>query len=165
MSAVQLRPTFRLETELGEDEVIRRIHDSFSNRPDAPSQNDYQGQFASHHAMISILESKRQFWSPWMHLEIRNDDQHRIISGRFSPHPSIWTGFMFAFGAIACLTFFAAMFGVSQQLSGQTPWAYYAIPLCLLVATVLWFVSKTGQTLARDEMERMRSRIESCLND
>ena len=72
---------------------------------------------------------------------------------------------MFAFLAIACLTFFAAMFGVSQQLSGQSPWAYYAIPLCLLVAAVLWFVSKTGQTLAQAEMEQMRSKIEACLND
>ena len=165
MSSVQLRPTFHLESDLTTEEVVRRIQGSFSNRTGTSSSNDYQGQFTGNHAMISILEAKRHFWSPWMHLEIRNDEQHRIIAGRFSPHPSIWTGFMFAFLAIACLTMFAAMFGVSQQMSGQTPWAYYVIPICLLVAAVLWFVSKTGQALAHDEMEQMRSKIESCLDE
>jgi hypothetical protein len=55
------------------------------------------------------------------------------------------------------------MFGVSQQLSGQSPWAYTFIPAGLLVVAVLWFVSRTGQNLAHAEMEQMRSRIEECL--
>lgn len=72
---------------------------------------------------------------------------------------------MFAFLGLACLTFFAAMFGVSQQLSGQSPWAYVFIPIGLLIAAVLWFISKAGQKLAYDEMERMHAKIEECLSD
>lgn len=164
MSAVQLRPTFLLETELSSEEVTRRIQSVFSSHTDLGKPTGYHGRFTGRHAMISIDESKRHFWSPWMHLEIR-DDQRRTIAGRFSPHPSIWTGFMFAFLGIACLTFFAVMFGVSQQLSGQSPWAYVFIPIGLLAIATLWFISKTGQKLAYDEIERMRSKIEACLND
>ncbi len=165
MLAVQLRPTFQLKTDLGEEELIRRVQNAFSRRSDAASSTAFQGQFTGNHAMISFVESKRHFWSPWMHLEFRSEDQQRVISGRFSPHPSIWTGFMFSFLAIACLTLFSAMFGVSQQLSGEAPWAYCAIPIGLLVAALLWFVSKTGQKLAQVEMEEMRSQIEACLKD
>lgn len=165
MSSVQMRPTFQLETVLSEAEVIQRIQNAFSRMPENPLPHEYQGQFTGNHAMISFAESQRNFWSPWMHLEIHSDDQRRIISGRFSPHPSIWTGFMFAFLAIACITLFSAMFGVSQQLSGASPWAYFAIPICIFTAMVLWFVSKTGQKLAHAEMENLLSRIESCLLD
>ena len=72
---------------------------------------------------------------------------------------------MFSFLVIAVLILFAAMFGVSQQLSRQSPWAYYFIPLGLLVIAVLWFVSKAGQKLAQAEMEQMRSRLEECLKE
>lgn len=114
--------------------------------------------------MISIDESKRHFWSPWMHLEIRQEEGNRIVEGRFSPHPSIWTGVMFSFLAIACLSFFAVILGMSQQLMGQTPWAYWLILLGISAAVLVWFVSKTGQKLAHEEMEEMRSRIEQCLS-
>lgn len=114
--------------------------------------------------MISIDESKRHFWSPWMHLEIRDNEDKRIVEGRFSPHPSIWTAVMFSFLAVACLSFFAVILGMSQQLMGQPPWAYGFILLGLVAAIALWFVSKAGQKLAHGEMEEMRSRIEDCLN-
>ena len=165
MSTIRMRPTFSLETDLSEEEIVQRIQDTFSGNPDGQHSSNFQGQFVSRHAMISITESMRHFWSPWMHLEIRDGDQQRQVFGRFSPHPSIWTGFMFSFLAIAVLIFFAVIFGVSQQLCGQTPWAYGFIPIGLTVIGLLWFVSKTGQKLAQDEMEQMRSSIEKCLSD
>jgi len=135
----------------------------------ADPENDrcgiYKGQFTGRHAMISIIESKRHFWSPWMNLEIRETDTGRHVFGRFSPHPSIWTGFMFAYLAIAAIVSFAAMFGLSQQLSGQPPWAYYIIPIGLIIATILWFAAKAGQNLANDEMQQMKASIEECLNN
>jgi hypothetical protein len=165
MSDVKFRPTFLIKTDLSTEQAVQRIKYSFTHRVDDGLSRDYHTQFNGHHAMISIDESKRHFWSPWMHLEVRNDDQQRVIAGRFSPHPSIWTAFMFAFLSLGCLTLFAAMFGVSQQMSGQSPWAYYFIPIGLLVAAVLWFISQAGQKLAHAEMEQMLSRIEASLDD
>ena len=160
MSAVQLRPTFRIDTELEASEVTRCVQETFA-RDDG--ETTYHSQFSRGHAMISIDESQRQFWSPWMHLEFREGDSGRQIHGRFSPHPSIWTGFMFAYGALAVLIFFAIMFGVSQQLSGQSPWGYVIIPVCLFIAALLWLASRTGQKLAQDEMLAMKSRLEDCV--
>ena len=52
------------------------------------------------------------------------------------------------------------MFGVSQQISGELAWAYYVIPVGLIVAVLLWMISKAGQNLARAEMDQMRSKFE-----
>ncbi len=160
MSAVQMRPTFLLETPLPTAELMRRIRDRVAN-----SADDYHGQFTSNHVMISLTPSKRHFWSPWMNLEVRDADQVRQIFGRFSPHPSIWTAFMFSYLSIAVIIFFALMFGISQQLSGQSPWAYFTIPLGVLLAAVLWFASKAGQKLAQVEMQQLRGMLETCLTN
>jgi hypothetical protein len=153
-----MRPTFSLETELSSKEVMRCLQQTFQQNP-----QEYEGQFTRDHAMISYEVSKRHFWSPWLQLECRENEGLRELFGRFSPHPSIWTGFMFSYLSIGVIVFFAAMFGVSQQLSNQSPWAYYVIPVAISIATGLWIASQFGQRLAQVEMMQLKSRVEECL--
>ncbi len=162
MSVAQMRPTFQLTTKLSREDIMACLRNGVSTCPD-----EYLGQFTRDHALISIEQSRRHFWSPWMHLEIRNEDEDQPcqVFGRFSPHPSIWTGFMFSYLSIGVLIFFGLMLGISQQLSGQSPWGYYCIPVLLLIALLLWVGSKAGQKLANDQMQQMKSKIESCLKE
>ncbi len=158
MSTPRVRPTFSLNTELSANEVMRCVQSGLEH-----CAEKYHGQFTSRHAMISINPPQRHFWSPWLHLEVRESESGREVFGRFSPHPSIWTGFMFAWLVIAVLIFFAAMFGISQQIAGENPWALYLIPVLFLIALGLWIGSQAGQRLAHDEMIRMKSSIEQCV--
>ena len=164
MSTVQFRPTFYLKTQLGEEELKNCIIKAFTTGEDGSREETWHGQFTSHHAMISIDESKRHFWSPWMHLEFRKVDDGQQIHGRFSPHPSIWTGIMFSYLGLGVLIFFALMLGLSQQLSAQTPWGYYAIPVGLVAGCLIWIAARVGQNLARDEMRQMKARLEQCVD-
>ncbi len=125
----------------------------------------FSGQYTDHHAMVSIVETNRHFWSPWMNIDIREQPQSRLVFCRFSPHPSIWTGFMFSYLALAVISFFAMMFGISQQLASQNPWAYFIIPGCAAVAGLLWVAAQAGQKLAHNEMRKMKAVIEGCLTD
>jgi hypothetical protein len=158
MSVAQMRPTFVLEAPLTTTDIMQCVRLGLTD-----GSLDYECQFTSHHVVVALQPTKRKFWSPWMNLEIREVDNASELFGRFSPHPSIWTAFMFSYLTIAVLIFFATMFGVSQQLAGQTPWAYFVIPCGLLIAAGLWFASKAGQRLAQVEMEQMRSVIENCV--
>ena len=166
-TTVRMRPTFSLETHLSAENTMRCIKESFCKKSEADADDGpasiYRGQFVGNHAMISIVESRRHFWSPWMHLDIRETESGRHVFGRFSPHPSIWTAIMFTYLAIAAIVSFALMFGISQQLSGQPAWAYYVIPIGLIVALILWLAAKAGQKLAEDQMQEMKTRIENCL--
>lgn len=158
MTVARMRPTFLLETDLSSDEVVKCIRQSIAN-----TTGQYRGRFAGTHAMISIDDSRRHFWSPWLHLEVRETDSVREVFGRFSPHPSIWTGFMLAYLAIATIMFFALMLAFSQLILKSAPWAFLALPIGLLVAGTLWFASQAGQKLAHDEMGDLRSMVEACL--
>jgi hypothetical protein len=164
MSSVQFRPSFLLETRLGEEQLRHCLKRAFCGNPGNSGGEVYHGQFARNHAMISIDESFRHFWSPWLHLEFRSAEGGQQVHARFSPHPSIWTAFMFAWLSLAVLIFFAIMLAVSQHLSGQSAWAWYVIPACAGIGVLLWLVSRIGQNLARQEMQQMKKRLEACLD-
>ena len=158
MSQAQMRPTFLLETDRSLDEVLGCVKQALSQEV-----GRYHGRFAGEHAMISIDESRRHFWSPWLHLEVRELEDKREVFGRFSPHPSIWTGFMMTYLAIATAMFFALMLAFSQMMIGHSPWAFLAIPLGLFIAGMLWIASQAGQRLAQEEMRGLTLLIEGCV--
>ena len=159
MSSVRLRPTFTLRTGKSKSVVIREIQNAIAEN------EDFRGQFAGRHVVVSIVESKRHFWSPWLNIEANDSDQGCEVMGRFSPHPNIWTAFMFSYLALAVLGFFAVIFGISQQLLGQTPWSYFFLPVLLLIGMLLWAASQTGQKLANSEMSELKMMIAGCLSD
>jgi hypothetical protein len=121
------------------------------------------GQFTGRHALISIVDSKRHFWSPWLSLEVADDNQGCEISGRFSPHPSVWTAFIFAYLSLAVLSFFSVIFGMSQQLVGQTPWGYWLLLVFVVLGISLWSASQVGQKLADADMRKLKSIVSNCV--
>ena len=158
MTSTLLRPTFKHQTTLSSEQVFDRLRgqaDSSSGR--------FRIQVAGAQAMVSIVESDRHFWSPWLHLDIRQMESAREVFGRFSPHPSIWTGFMFAYLAMAVLTFFSAVLGTSQLIAGQTAWGFWLILIWILVCIALWIASQIGQRLATQQMEFLSNVVSDAL--
>ncbi|MDB4777846.1 hypothetical protein OAG68_00150 [bacterium] len=121
------------------------------------------GQFTEDHALVSFVSSKSHFWSPWLHLEFRESDQGAQIFGRFSPHPSIWTAFIFSYLSLAAIAFFSTIAGIAQSLASESPWGFLLIPLCGIVALALWLVSQTGQKLAQKEMQELKQMVVSSI--
>ena len=158
MSSPNPRPSFCLPTDLSDDEVVRRLSESL-----AKSADQVSAKFKSHHGILTVVETERHFWSPWLHLEIRETNGTRELFGRFSPHPSIWTGFVFTYLAMMVLTFFSVMIGVSQLLARQVAFGFWLIPVWLGVCVCLWIASQVGQRLAQDEMRLLKSLTEDAI--
>lgn len=158
MSTIKLRPSFSILLSKDSNEILAKVRKTV-----AANSGEFLGRFTTGHAMISFVESKRHFWSPWLNLEIRESDTGKILFGRFSPHPSIWTGFMFSYLALGVLSFFSLVLGLSQQLASESPWGYALIPLWAVVAIALWIASQAGQRLAVDEMTMMQKMIEEAV--
>ena len=162
MSAVQMRPTFVLTSALDAAATMGRIRAVFGAGEQAGEGGRYQAQYTGLHAMIAIHEADRHFWSPWLSVDVREDEDGAggvVVAGRFSPHPSVWTAFMFIYLALAIVLFFATVLGLSQQLSGQSAWAYSVVPVCIAAAVGLWLFSRAGQKLAQDEMRRLQETL------
>jgi hypothetical protein len=159
MSTLKLRPTFSIRLTQDPNNVIADVRQAVVSNSD-----ELFGRFTSGHAMISLVESKRHFWSPWLNLDVRDSDNGKLLHGRFSPHPSIWTGFMFAYLALAVFSFFSLILGLSQQMASESPWGYGLIPLWMSIALGLWLASQAGQRFAEEEMKMLRQVIEDVVN-
>ena len=160
MSVARMRPTLLLATTKSAEEALDCIRRSVADHAD-----EYEGQFTARHAMISISKRLRHFWSPWMHIEIRDDEPRRHVFVRFSPHPSIWTGIIFSYLALAVLMFFAAMFANLSTNCRRVPLGPGSpSPLVSLPLPFYGSRLKPVNRLAHDEMSTMESHLKQCLD-
>ncbi|MBL4591243.1 MAG: hypothetical protein JKY96_04720 [Phycisphaerales bacterium] len=160
MPLAKMRPTFEFPSKLTQDQTVEQLRTLIDkdHHPD-------DGRIAGTHLMLVIPPTARHFWSPWLHIEVHEEDQHASVHGRFSPNPSIWTGYMLAYSAILVLLFFAGIFGVAQLMMNNTPWAFAIIPIFLIIAAAMYWSSLVGQRLANDQMHELHDAVQAKLKE
>ncbi len=164
------RPTFHLEVTCASREVRKCLRERLAEAPVVLGVTQVPGgggggDLSRDHFTLSIAESERHFWSPWLNLELVPHGSGTQLSGRFSPHPSVWTGFMFAYLALSVLAFFALVFAAALSMSGGAPWTLGLAGLCVAAMILLWWASQVGQRLAQAQMEELRSILDCALEE
>lgn len=154
---ITMRPRFEIVLEKVEDDCFQRLEELLDEE-DAP----YVGQVRSRHAFIQLPRDERSMLSPYLNLEIKKKNHQCRLSGRFSPHPNVWTGFMAIYGVLTMLGIGGMMYGFAQMTVEETPWAFWAVPLSVGLVAFVYGAAIIGQGLTSDEMYRMRAYIE-CL--
>lgn len=149
-----MRPTFEIDFPIDPETAISRLC-LLLNDDDYP----VTGRIAGSHLMLVIPPDRRHFWSPWLHIEVHpqsdtNPDEAKI-HGRFSPNPSVWTGFMLGYIALLTLIFFASMFGVAQWMMDGTPTALKLIPVFVVIGGIMYWASLMGQRIAIAQMHEL----------
>lgn len=164
------RPTFHFEVTCSSREVRKRLRARLAEMPVVLGVTRVPGGGADgdperDHFTLSIPESDRHFWSPWLNLELVPHGNGTRLSGRFSPHPSVWTGFMFAYLALSVLAFFALVFAAALSMSGGAPWTLGLAGLCVAAMILLWWASQVGQRLAQSQMHELQGILEGALGE
>lgn len=85
------------------------------------------------------------------------------LHGRFTPYPSIWTGFAFSYLALIVLALFASVWGLSQWLIDQRPTALWAALGCCVAMGLLWWSAQVNQRLALGQMEALRGAVDGVI--
>ena len=154
-----MRPTFTIEFPINPDAAIDRLSQLVDDA-------DYpiDGRIAGTHLMLVIPPADRHFWSPWLNIEIHNHDTGSAIHGRFSPNPSVWTGFMLVYISLATLIFFASMFAVAQWMMNKPPSTLMLIPVLVAIAALLYWASLVGQKIAQKQMHELYDASMGALN-
>ncbi len=160
MQIPPMRPTFQIEFPIAPSNAIERIATLLSNA-------DYpvEGRIAGTHLMLVIPPADRHFWSPWLHIEVHELNSGSLIHGRFSPNPSVWTGFMLSYIALATLIFFATMFGVAQWMMDKPPTTLKLIPIMVIIAGLMYWASLIGQRIANAQMHELYDASMNAITD
>jgi len=154
-----MRPRFELATELSVEELTTRFraHLAATDRPVA-------GLVFRKHVELTSPPERKHLWSPHLglSLEAREGGGTRVC-GRFSPAPSVWTGFMAIHGVLGMLGIGGTMYGLAEWGLGRTPWTLLSP---LVAAALIAFVAGAafvGQGLGSEEMYELRRFVDACL--
>ena len=150
MQIPPMRPTFVIDFPIEPDEAIHRLA-TLLDDADFP----ITGRIAGTHLMLVIPTANRHFWSPWLNIEVHPIKQGAAIHGRFSPNPSVWTGFMLGYITLGTLTFFSSMFGVAQWMMKKPPTTLKFIPILIIIAALMYWSSLIGQKIAHAQMHEL----------
>ncbi len=155
----RLRPTFTLELPLPADEAILRIRQGIDHQ-EMRESTMAAGRFAE----FLVDEVERRVWSPRLTVRIEEAPRGSTLRGRFSPRPDVWTGFMFLYFLVVFGICFGATLGYVQQVSDETPWGYWVVPVGLLTIAGIHLAGYVGQRLGSDQMRELRGRLDAVLS-
>lgn len=159
-----LRPTFEhVVRGVTPEEAVARLAAALGER-----ESGLPHRRAGRHFMVWLPEARRHTWSPWLHLdcnEVAGEPRATELFGRFSPAPSLWTGVMLTYLALATVAAGGGLFGYSQWLVGESPWGLWLVAGALVAAFLILLSSRAGQTLARAQMSELVEAVELALPD
>ena len=158
MTVPEIRPTFEIETPWSVAEAMKRLRTSITG-PVATAV----GCTTSQHAELYVPDAERHPWSPWLSIELEETPTGCRVRGRFSPHPHVWTLYMFGWFALAFAALVGSSWGYAQWATDARPWALISIPAAVVGASVLYAVSFIGQRLGAHQMVGLRSVVFEAL--
>jgi len=155
-----MRPTFQVQSDFSPDQAIEHLQSNL-DLGTLPIVARRAGQ----HMTLTVTVELQHFWSPWMNLDFigSNDSQSTTIHARFSPAPSLWTGFMMVYLTLIAIAFFAAMYAAAQWMMDAPPTLLWVSFGCAVACGVLWWISWVGQKLAQNQMHLLRHALEQDL--
>jgi len=162
MPTAAMRPTFLMEVALPAEQAMDRLEAGM-----ARAGRPVVVQRAGLHMTVTVDRGLRHFWSPWMNLEFDQpaDASATGVHARFSPAPSLWTGFMMIYLTLTAAAFFATMFAAAQWMMGSPPTLLWGTLAGVLGCGAMWWISRVGQRLAHDQMVLLREILEKELGD
>ena len=160
MTVPEIRPTFEVDTDLSCADAMSRLRRAITG-PEARAT----GCTATHHAELYVSEAARRPWSPWLSLELEALSAGCRVRGRFSPHPHVWTLYMFCWFALGFSVLVGASWGYAQWVTEVHPWALLCLPIAMLGAAGLFVASLVGQRLGRHQMVELRQVVFDVLSE
>lgn len=112
---------------------------------------------------LTVPDEDRHYWSPHLSLVFDDEDGELTAEGRFGPHPHVWTMFVAIYAHVVFIGIAGAMYGFSQWMVGEHPWALWALPITALLAALVYLSAFYGQGLGSDQMYELRAFVEEVL--
>lgn len=167
--SLALRPTFSVELACPSTVALERLYAALGAGPHVLRRTRSpggggEGETRAHdHFVLTVADDAQRVWSPWLGVEVSPRDTGATLLARFSPHPSVWTFFAFAYLTLSVVLMFSLCFTAALAMSGGRPWSLLVSAGVVVVMAALWATAQLGQRLARAEMESLRAALEAAI--
>lgn len=158
MGKPKVRPTFEVVAKLSRPEVVQHL------RAHVPHHRDsVVVTFIGDTIELVPHSSQVHLWSPQLRLDLADASEGTLIRARFAPHPHVWSAYLAVHAIGAFGTIGAAVFGYSQHLARESPWALWALPIAPVLAALVWALAFVGQGMSAEQMYALRRFVDEAL--
>jgi hypothetical protein len=118
------------------------------------------------HVLLKIGVSEHHFWSPqlWLTFDTESDG-NTLLRGLYGPGPSVWTLFVFGYGALGVAALFIAMAGLAQLNLDMPAPILWALPFIGLCALGIYITAQVGQKLGAQQTFQLHQFLETTLEE
>lgn len=156
-----MRPVFEIRLDTDGGHVLRTLEALLTS-----GASDLSGQVVMpRHAVLQLPPDRRTMLSPFLNLELQEDQEGALLKGRFSPHPNVWTGFVAIYFTLSMVAVLALMYGLSQWWLGQPAWILLAVPASFGLIAFVYGAAVIGQGLTADEMYDLRALVDRAVRE
>ena len=150
MSSFRIRPRFKEKVTGTTEDFLTGIKEAIDQNP------EFTGLVSEQYCVIKICLEDRHYWSPQLTLTLEEISEGGLeIRGLYGPKPSVWAVFFMSYAALAVLSLFAGVFGLSQIMLNNSAPILWAIPIMGAVAAGLYLVAQGGQKIGAEQMFRI----------
>ena len=164
--ALALRPTFTVQLPMPSPEALELLGATLADRPllvrrtRTPGGGQVVAARDSDHLVLTVPAAEQHVWSPWLTVDVTARNGGSQLVARFSPHPSVWTGFAFGYLTLGIVCLFSLVFAGALAMTGNDPWSLWISGGTALALGGMWWASQLGQRLAYAQMELLRGEFE-----
>lgn len=151
MPSARLRPRCRYVTKHPPQFILDRLNERLNN-----NEIKLEGLVVQEHAFIRFPVEMQHYWSPEMHVWVREQDGETVIYGVNGPKPKIWTMFMFFYTAVLTSAFFGSSYGIIQMMLGMYAPFLWSIPAGIFCVIMVYGAAQYRQYKGKAQMEELR---------
>ena len=159
---VILRPRFKMKRNETREQLITIFETAKA------TQEDYKISIVDDHIFIRIPKAKQHFWSPQLHLELRDKETSGDITlhGLFGPNPTVWTLFMFLHFLVATLFIGAGVWAYGNAALDKSIAPQITMMIILIaIWFALYFGGRMGRATGNKETNELYSFMKKTLKD
>ncbi|HLF51137.1 hypothetical protein [Flavobacterium sp.] len=140
---------FYKDVEENIDTVLQKFEDYKKN-----NLNDCLLKIKHNHIWLDISDSKKEYWSPHLHLELEEKSENEThIRGLFGPEPTLWTFFMFLHFIIAgVFVIFTGIAYSNHVLKSPIQMNLVVMGLMVIIWFLLYFIAKQIRFRGHEQM-------------
>lgn len=160
MTSFRLRPRFQIQTEEPEDSVVSKLRSKLESE-----NHPFDEVVIPDHYILKVKSADQHYWSPQLNLKFTREegDDTLLISGRYEPHPNVWTLFMILYLAIGVLALFIAVLGFSRMSLGLAAPILWILPVLAALAIFLYVLTQLGQKLGAEQTFDLHHFLEEAI--
>lgn len=160
MTTIDIRPRFRQTFEVPPEQLMQQFQ-ILLDQAEAPVVGRVSKVIKQ--IILKVPQDERHYWSPQLSLSLDEFGSGSEIRGLFGPRSSVWLMFIFFYAVLGIISLFIGITGGAQASLGQEAPVLWVIPICAVIALILFLVAKAGERLGREQMHILYDAYQAAL--